>query len=86
MHQLKVKGIVNNSAEPDEGLSRRVVRGGAWVFALRVTERAFSMQIYDRDTKPCPHDFGVVRIAPLTTVDLKTCSHMGLQEALIRKF
>ena len=86
MHQLKVKGIVNNSAEPDEGLSRRVVRGGAWVFALRITERAFSLiRLIILARILAPHDFGLMGIALLTMATLETFSETGFWAALIQK-
>ncbi len=86
MYKLKDKGADNNLAESGESLSQRVIRGGIWVFALRITERGFSIQIYDCDPKLYSHHFGVVRIARLAMASPEIFLHTDLQEALIGKF
>jgi len=86
MHELKNKKIVNNLAKPGEGLSRRVIRGGAWVFALRITERAFSLiRIIILARILAPDDFGLMGIALLTMATIETFSQTGFQAALIQK-
>jgi len=86
MSEIGIIKIVTKLKEPSQTLSQRVVRGSLWVFSLRISERIFSIQIYDRDPKPCSHDFGVVRNAPLATTSAEISSQTDLQEALIGKF
>lgn len=77
---------INNLTRSTKSLSQRVIRGGAWVFALRITERGFSIQIYDCDPKLYSHHLGVGRIARLAMTTPEIFLHTDLQEALIGKF
>jgi len=72
--------------EPGKSLSQRVVRGGIWVFALRITERAFGLvRLIILARILAPHDFGLMGIALLTMATLDTFSQTGFQTALIQK-
>jgi len=86
MHELKVKKIVNNLANPGESLFQRVAKGGVWVFALRIIERAFSLiRLIILARVLAPHDFGLMGIALLTMATLETFSQTGFEAALIQK-
>jgi len=86
MHELRGKEIVGDLAKPGESLSQRVVRGGVWIFALRITDRIFrliALMILARIL--APHDFGLMGIALLTMTTLEFFSQTGFQHALIQK-
>lgn len=86
MYKLKDKGADNNLAKSGESLSQRVVRGGIWVFALRITERGFSLvRLVILARILAPHDFGLMGIALLTMATLDTFSQTGFHAALIQK-
>jgi len=86
LHGPSHRGIVNNLAKPGEGLSQRVARGGVWVFALRITQRAFGLiRLIILARVLAPHDFGLMGIALLTMATLDTFSQTGFQTALIQK-
>ena len=86
MHELKSKETGNNLAKSGESLSQRVVRGGAWVFALRITGRAFGLiRLVILARILAPHDFGLMGIALLTMATLDTFSQTGFHAALIQK-
>jgi len=73
-------------AKSGESLSQRVVRGGIWVFALRITERGFSLiRLVILARILAPHDFGLMGIALLTMATLDTFSQTGFHAALIQK-
>jgi len=86
MHKLNIKRVINNLTEPDENLSQRAVRGGFWVFFLRIVQQLFGLArliIIARILSP--HDFGLMGIALLTMATLETFSQTGFQAALIQK-
>ena len=86
MHELKSKETGNNLAKSGESLSQRVVRGGAWVFALRITGRAFGLiRLVILARILAPHDFGLMGIALLTMATLETFSQTGFHAALVQK-
>ncbi len=86
MHKLKDKGIDDNLAKSGESLSQRVVRGGVWVFALRITERGFGLiKLIILARVLAPHDFGLMGRALLTMATLDTFSQTGFHAALIQK-
>ncbi len=86
MHELKSKETGNNLAKSGESLSQRVVRGGIWVFGLRITERAFGLiRLIILARVLAPHDFGLMGIALLTMATLETFSQTGFHAALIQK-
>ena len=71
---------------PNDRLSRRVVKGGAWVFALKIVDKGFGiirLIILARILSPA--DFGLMGIALLTMSSLEMFSQTGFQAALIQK-
>jgi O-antigen/teichoic acid export membrane protein len=69
-----------------EGVTRRVVKGGLWVFLLRATERGVSLaRLVIVARLLVPYDFGVLGIALLTATVLDTFSQTGFHSALIQK-
>lgn len=82
----KIKKIINNLARPGENLSESVVRGGFWVFSLRIAQQLFSLiRLVILARILAPHDFGLMGIALLTIATLETFSQTGFQQALIQK-
>ena len=78
--------IISDLTGPGKSLSQRVVRGGVWVFGLRITERVFGLiRLIILARVLAPHDFGLMGIALLTMATLDTFSQTGLQAALIQK-
>ena len=75
--------IKPNSIEP---LSKRVVRGGIWVFALRITNRGLGfIRTIILARLLAPHDFDLLGIAMLAIATLENFSQTGFQAALIQK-
>ncbi len=75
-----------NEKNHKERLSQRVVKGGFWVFSLRLVHRLFSLaRIVILARILAPHDFGLMGIAMLTMATLETFSQTGFQQALIQK-
>lgn len=71
---------------PGETLSQRAVRGGIWVFALRITTRLFSLaRMIVLARLLAPEDFGLFGIALLSLSTLQTFSVTGVDKALIQK-
>ena len=61
-----------------EPLSRSVVKGGIWVFALRVAERFFHLiKLIILARVLAPADFGLLGIAMLTMLSLNNFSQTG---------
>jgi len=61
--------------EPGDTLSQRVVRGGFWVFALRIADRLFQLiRTIVLARVLAPSDFGLMAIALLTMSALETFS------------
>jgi len=86
IYKPKVKDFVKNLNDPGENLSQRAVRGGFWVFSLRIVQQLFGLArliIIARILSP--HDFGLMGIALLTMATLETFSQTGFQQALIQK-
>lgn len=82
----KVKKIINNLARPSENLSESVVRGGFWVFLLRIVQQLFNLiRLVILARILTPNDFGLLGIALLTMTTLETFSQTGFQAALIQK-
>jgi O-antigen/teichoic acid export membrane protein len=83
---LNVKKNINNLTKPGKSLSQRTVRGGFWVFLLRIIQRIFSLaRLVILARILTPHDFGLMGIALLTMSTLETFSQTGFQAALIQK-
>ena len=69
-----------------EPLSKRVVRGGVWVFALQFINRGLGfVRTIILARLLAPRDFGLLGIAMLATSILETFSQTGFQAALIQK-
>ncbi len=67
-------------------LSHRVVKGGLWVFLLRIVQQLFNLgRLIILARILAPHDFGLMGIALLTMATLETFSQTGFQQALIQK-
>ena len=85
MH-FNIRERVRNLSQPGEGLYQRTVRSGAWAFALRITERVFSIaKLIILARVLAPNDFGLLGIALLAMMTLETFSQTGFQQALIQK-
>ena len=86
MHELDIKKTIKNLSKPGDSLSQRAVRGGFWVFSLRIVQRLFSLaRLVILARILAPHDFGLMGIALLTMATLETFSQTGFQAALIQK-
>jgi O-antigen/teichoic acid export membrane protein len=69
-----------------ESLSTKVVRGGLWVFALRIINHGFRfVRIIILARLLVPEDFGLLGIAMLSISALEIFSQTGFQTALIQK-
>ena len=69
-----------------ESLSTRVVKGGIWVFSLRLIDQAlFLIRITILARLLAEYDFGLMGIAMLTMATLETFTRTGFREALIQK-
>lgn len=71
---------------PPESLSKKIVRGGIWVFALLFTSRGLGfVRTIILARLLSPSDFGLLGIAMLAIATLETFSQTGFQAALIQK-
>lgn len=71
---------------PEQSLSQRVVRGGIWVFMLRVVYRGLSfLRIIVLARLLAPEDFGLFGIALLAMSTLRSFSETGINAALVHK-
>ena len=78
--------MFQNDNNHKERLSQRIVKGGFWVFSLRLVHRLFSLaRIVILARILAPHDFGLMGMAMLTMATLETFSQTGFQHALIQK-
>jgi len=69
-----------------ESLSKKVVRGGMWVFGLRIINRSLGLiRTIILARLLAPSDFGLLGIAMLAISTLETFSQTGFQAALIQK-
>jgi lipopolysaccharide exporter len=72
--------------KPETSLSRRVAKGGSWVFALRVLENGLKfIKLVIVARLLAPQDFGLFGIALLAMSALETFSQTGFQAALVQK-
>lgn len=79
-------GKIKQLLEPGQILSQRVVKGGFWVFSLRITQQVFNLvRLIILARILAPSDFGLMGIALLTMATLETFSQTGFQQALIQK-
>lgn len=75
-----------NKENHKERLSHRVVKGGFWVFLLRIIHRLFTLvRLIILARILAPYDFGLMGIAMLMMATLETFSQTGFQQALIQK-
>jgi len=80
----KIKKIANNLITPGETLTQKVVKGGFWVFFLKIVNRRFSLiRLIILARIISPDDFGLMGIALLTMSTLETFSQTGFHQALI---
>ncbi len=83
-HDIKIDE--NDRQHREESLSGKVVRGGMWVFALRITNRGLGfIRTIILARLLAPEDFGLLGIAMLAISTLETFSQTGFQTALIQK-
>ncbi|MDB9823141.1 lipopolysaccharide biosynthesis protein [Deltaproteobacteria bacterium] len=81
-----MKSIKQTEAIITEPLSKRVIRGGMWVFALRIFNRSLGfIRTIILARLLAPEDFGLLGIAMLSISTLETFSQTGFQAALIQK-
>lgn len=86
MNAKKLKEIPKQLLEPGKTLSQRVVRGGFWVFSLKIVNRGFGLiRLVILARILAPPDFGLMGIALLTMATLDTFSQTGFHAALIQK-
>lgn len=77
---------ISNTFQTGGSLSQKAVRGGFWVFALKIVGRLFSLaRLIIIARVLAPHDFGLMGIALLTMATLETFSQTGFRQALIQK-
>ncbi len=82
----RCKNVVKKMATPGESLSEKAVKGGFWVFSLRITDRLFKLiRTIILARLLSPNDFGVFGIALLVLSILDSFSQAGFQQALIQK-
>ncbi len=78
--------IEKNDFRQPESLSKRVARGGIWVFGLRIANRSLGfIRTIILARLLAPHDFGLFGIALLAIATLETFSQTGFQAALVQK-
>jgi len=83
---LRIKEIIKNLKNPGGNLSQRAIRGGFWVFSLKIIQQLFSLtKLIIIARILAPQDFGLMGIALLTMATLETFSQTGFQVALIQK-
>ncbi len=82
----RIKNLLKRLAIPGESLSEKAVKGGFWVFFLRITDRLFQLiRIIILARLLSPNDFGVFGIALLVLSTLETFTQTGFQQAIIQK-
>lgn len=85
-HVPMLRKNINKLIKPGGSLSQRTVRGGFWVFSLRIVQQIFGLaRLVILARILAPHDFGLMGIALLTMSTLETFSQTGFQAALIQK-
>ena len=67
-------------------LSRRAVRGGIWVFSLRIVQQLFNLgRLVILTRILAPHDFGLLGIALLTMATFRNILSDGLSTSINSK-
>jgi lipopolysaccharide exporter len=70
----------------DNNLGLRVVKGGMWVFSLRIIDQIlYIIRLTILARLLAEYDFGLMGIAMLTMATLETFTRTGFREALIQK-
>lgn len=83
--QDEIKNIVDGSYA-DANLFGRAVKGGAWLFALRILSHILSMaKLIILCRLLSPDDFGLLGVATLSIGMILSFTEMGFQKALIQK-
>lgn len=78
--------LSTNPITHHESFSKRVVKGGFWVFSFRIVQQLFSLaRLIILARILAPHDFGLMGIALLAMATLETFTQTGFQQALIQK-
>ena len=86
MRELNIKRVINNLTEPGETLSQRAVRGGVWVFSLRIVQQLFNLgRLVILVRILAPHDFGLLGIALLTMATFRNILSDGLSTSINSK-
>jgi lipopolysaccharide exporter len=81
-----MKPFEHNELATPEPLSKKVVRGGVWVFSLRILNRGLGfIRTLILARLLAPEDFGLLGIALLSISTLETFSQTGFEAALIQK-
>lgn len=81
-----VRHAVGSMLVSDGTLAQKAVRGGFWVFALRITSRLFGLaRTVVLARLLAPEDFGLFGIAMLAISTLQSLSQTGFTKALIQK-
>ncbi|ODS41448.1 MAG: hypothetical protein A7315_06160 [Candidatus Altiarchaeales archaeon WOR_SM1_79] len=81
-----MREITKKPSDFEIPLSQKVVKGGFWMFGLRITNQAFSLlRLLILARILAPNDFGLLGIALLTMATLETFSQTGFHQALIQK-
>lgn len=76
----------NETSLAKESLSKKVIKGGTWVFGIKAVSRIFTfLRIIIIARILAPEDFGLFGIAMLTMMTLETFSQTGFKEALVQK-
>mgnify|MGYP001254972228 CR=1 FL=1 len=80
------KKLFKKLKEPGNSLTEKTLKGGFWVFGLRITDRIFGLiRTIILARLLSPNDFGVFGIALLALSALDTFSQTGFKQALIQK-
>jgi lipopolysaccharide exporter len=81
-----MNSLSTNPITHHESFSKRVVKGGFWVFSFRIFQQLFSLaRLIILARILAPHDFGLMGIALLAMATLETFTQTGFQQALIQK-
>jgi len=82
----KRKKLVKNLASPGKSLREKIVKGGFWVFSLRIVTHVFGLaRTIVLARLLSPGDFGLFGIALLSLAVLDTFLQTGFRQALIQK-
>lgn len=81
-----VVALKNKTQNLPQDLSKRAVKGGVWLFALRIANRGLGfVRTVILAKLLSPHDFGLLGVAMLAISTLDAFSQTGVQAALVHK-